>query len=198
MRNGAGQVNCAEEVRGVFTVQLYDSPSCQRMIAQAEASVDWGAAEVSVEAEEGYGAAVEEETRRASALGAADCSSIIRAFDRKVNRIIKPLVKQLWGVALSSHTGTHLVRYSKGNFYAPHTDAALDVSDRYFTVLCYLNHDFTGGQTSFPHLGYTVEPRAGKAVIFPATYLHGSKPVVKGEKYVLVTWLMGPEPLPWI
>jgi predicted 2-oxoglutarate/Fe(II)-dependent dioxygenase YbiX len=122
----------------------------------------------------------------------------VRDFDGSVNRVVKSLVNRIWGVALPRHDGTHLVRYTRGNFYAPHTDAALDVSDRYFTVLCYLNEDFEGGQTSFPLLGHCVEPRAGKAVIFPSTYLHGAEPVLRGEKYVLVTWLMGREPRPWI
>jgi len=187
-----------EEVRGIFTVRLYDEQSCEKMIAQVESSPDWGSAQISVEEDEGYGSAVESETRRASALGPESCSRIARDFDRKVDRIIKPLVKQLWGVTLQEHTGTHLVRYSAGNFYTPHTDAALDESDRFFTVLCYLNGNFSGGQTSFPDLGYSVEPRPGKAVIFPATYLHSSEPVTRGLKYVLVTWLIGSEPLPWI
>jgi predicted 2-oxoglutarate/Fe(II)-dependent dioxygenase YbiX len=197
-RNGAGHEEYAEEVRGVFSVRLYDARSCRAILRRAGASDDWGAAEVSVEEDEGYGSSVEEETRRASALTPARDSPIVREFDRRMNRVVKPLVRRLWGVGLRRHTGTHLVRYTRGNFYAPHTDAALDVSDRYFTVLCYLNDDFEGGQTSFPLLGHSVEPRTGKAVIFPATYLHSSEPVLSGEKYVLVTWLMGPEPPAWI
>lgn len=187
-----------EEVRGVFAVQLYDERSCRAMLRRVAASGDWGAAEILVEEDEGYGSSVEEETRSASALTPARNSPIVREFDRRVNGVVKPLVKRLWGVGLRRHSGTHLVRYSPGNFYAPHTDSALDVSDRYFTVLCYLNDDFEGGRTTFPALGHSVEPRAGKAVIFPATYLHGAEPVLSGEKYVLVTWLTGVEAPPWI
>jgi predicted 2-oxoglutarate/Fe(II)-dependent dioxygenase YbiX len=196
--SAANYADYTEEVKGIFSLQLYDIESCQKLIAEVKACRRWGAAEVSVEEEARYGSQVEEETRRASVLDTSLCSGIVRGFNRKVNRVIKPLVKQLWSVALPRHTGTHLVRYTEGNFYAPHTDAALDVSDRYFTVLCYLNHDFAGGQTSFPHLGHAVEPRAGKAVIFPATYLHSSEPVMKGQKFVLVTWLVGSKLVSWI
>ena len=198
MPNGANGATYSEEVRGIFRIQLYTARLCRQILAQAEACNDWGAAEVSVEEDDSYGSAVEDETRRASALGPNSCVNIMREFDRRVNRVIKPLVRKVWGVGLRRHSGTHLIRYSKGNFYAPHTDAALDVSDRFFTVLCYLNDDFAGGQTSFPQLGYSVEPRAGTAVIFPATYLHSSEPVLNGEKYVIVTWLIGCEPVPWI
>lgn len=188
----------AEEVRGVYAIQLYDERACQSIVRQSRASSNWGAAQISVEEEQGYRSAVEEETRRASVLTPAGRSPIVREFNKKMNRTIKPLVKQLWGIGLRHHSGTHLVCYSPGNFYVPHTDSALDVSDRYFTVLCYLNQNFEGGQTSFPSLTYSVQPRTGKAIVFPATYLHGAEPVLSGKKYVLVTWLIGCEPVPWI
>ena len=141
-RELAGRADFAEEVRGVYAVRLFDARSCRAMLRWAAKSGEWGAAEVSVEEDEGYGAAVEEETRRADAFTPDPGSPLVREFDRKLGRVVKPLVERLWSAGLSSHEGTHLVRYSPGNFYAPHTDAALDYGDRRFTVLCYLNDDF--------------------------------------------------------
>jgi predicted 2-oxoglutarate/Fe(II)-dependent dioxygenase YbiX len=100
---------------------------------------------------------------------------------------------------LSECQGTQLVRYKPGGHYVPHTDAGADeFANRYFTVLCYLNQDFEGGKTSFPSLNYAATPRAGKALIFPATYLHCAEPVVRGEKLILLSWVCGPVPIRWV
>jgi predicted 2-oxoglutarate/Fe(II)-dependent dioxygenase YbiX len=64
--------------------------------------------------------------------------------------------------------------------------------------VCYLNDDFEGGRTLFPALDYAVTPEAGRAVLFPSTYLHGSEPVIKGRKFVLVSWIDGPVAVKWI
>jgi len=90
------------------------------------------------------------------------------------------------------------VRYEPGNYYAAHTDTGMNLLDRYFTVLCYLNDDFEGGQTSFPTLLYSAAPRRGKAVVFPSTYVHRADPVTRGEKYVIVSWMMGAPPSRWL
>ena len=196
--NAAGAVRFVEEVKGILAVQLYDARTCRAIISEAERLNDWGAAEVGVEEDDdAWGSAVEPETRLASAFTPALNSPIARRFDKRVNGVIKPLVMQSWGVRFRRHSGTHLIRYAPGGFYVPHTDAGLDESDRGFTVICYLNDDFEGGRTSFPPLRYSVSPRPGKAVIFPATYLHCAEPVISGEKYVIVTWLMGREPIQW-
>jgi predicted 2-oxoglutarate/Fe(II)-dependent dioxygenase YbiX len=90
------------------------------------------------------------------------------------------------------------VRYSPGDYYVAHSDVIPGDDYRYFTVLCYLNEEFEGGQTSFPVLGHRVTPRAGTAVVFPSSYLHRAEPVAGGEKYVIVTWLCGPPPVRWL
>jgi predicted 2-oxoglutarate/Fe(II)-dependent dioxygenase YbiX len=61
-----------------------------------------------------------------------------------------------------------------------------------------LNDDFTGGRTLFPTLNYATTPAAGQAIIFPSNYLHGSEPVSRGKKFVLVSWIDGPVPIKWI
>lgn len=42
---------------------------------------------------------------------------------------------------------------------------------RAFVALIYLNNDFEGGQLVFPTLKRIIEPKVGKLVIFPASYL---------------------------
>ncbi len=87
-----------------------------------------------------------------------------------MDEIIKPLIKRIFGVSLSKHVDTQILRYPPGGHYIPHQDVGSDLLDRYFTVVCYLNDDFEGGRTWFPSLNYSVVPQAGKAVFFPASF----------------------------
>jgi hypothetical protein len=197
--NPANTVRYTEEVSGVLAVRLYSPRSCRSLIQQAKALPGWGAARVGVEeGSDSYGAAVEPETRLALSCTPTANSGVIREFNWKMNNVIKPVVKKFWGVSLKRHADTHLVRYIPGNFYAPHTDTGADVNDRYFTVLCYLNDSFRGGQTTFFSLNHSVQPQSGKAIVFPSTYVHSAEPVDEGEKYILVSWLIGAQPMRWI
>ena len=191
-------VNYVEKMCGVFSVELYDSAACDSIIKYAENSADWAEAAIGEEHTGEYQSAVRPEYRAAQTFSPPYRSKVNREFDWKLNTVIKPLVKEIWRSDLKEHSGTHVVRYSPGGFYVAHADAGLDVNDRYFTVLCYLNDDFEGGQTSFPLLDFSITPQKGSAVIFPATYLHRGEPVLKGQKYILVSWLTGENPIQFI
>lgn len=191
-------VEYTEEIKGILAVELYDARACRSLIEHAKDTDAWTEAKVSEHASGSFNSATRPEARLASVLAPARESEIRRDFDEKMESIIKPLVKEVWGVSLKQHAETHFVRYAPGNYYTPHSDTGLHRHDRYFTVICYLNDDFEGGQTSFPQLNYAVTPRCGKAVIFPATYLHCAEPVTSGEKYILVSWLTGTPPTRWI
>jgi predicted 2-oxoglutarate/Fe(II)-dependent dioxygenase YbiX len=191
-------IEYTEEIRGILAVELYQPDACRSIIERAKAFDGWTEAKVSEHIEDAFNPATRPEARRASVLAPPRESELRREFDLKMESIVKPLVKEVWGVDLKQHGETHFVRYCPGNYYTPHSDTGLHRSDRYFTVICYLNDDFEGGQTSFSQLGYWVAPRRGKAVVFPATYLHCAEPVISGEKYILVSWLMGHPPTRWI
>ena len=109
-----------------------------------------------------------------------------------------PLVNQHWQVNLANHSGTHILKYGPADHYVPHLDTGPGFEDRYFSVVCYLNDDFSGGLTSFPGLDYAATPETGKAIVFPSNYLHCSEPVISGEKIVMVSWINGPTPVKWI
>jgi predicted 2-oxoglutarate/Fe(II)-dependent dioxygenase YbiX len=187
-----------EEIRGVLSLQLYDMQECRFIIEEIKRSAAWIDAKVSERTQGGFNAATRVDARRASVLPTAAESEIKLAFDKKMESSVKPLVNRAWRASLKQHAETHFVRYVPGNYYTPHSDTGIHRQDRYFTVVCYLNEDFEGGGTSFPKLNYTVTPRSGKAVIFPSTYMHSADPVTRGEKYILVSWLLGQPPVRWI
>ncbi len=187
-----------KEIRGIVSLQLFDAATCKRMVKSVNDQKAWSPATIGEQSGESYQSAFRSEYRSAFAYTPPVESAIRKQFDLKIRTVIRPVVRQAWRRDFKRHEDTHLVRYMPGGFYVSHADAGLDVSDRYFTVLCYLNDSFIGGQTSFPTLSFSFTPQIGKAIVFPATYVHRAEPVVKGRKYVLVSWLIGPDPIRWI
>ena len=61
----------------------------------------------------------------------------------------------------------------------------------------YINDEYEGGATTFPMLGYSVTPKAGRLVAWMnatakgkplSKMLHYAEPVMKGEKIVVQQW----------
>lgn len=189
----------AEEIPGIIALRLFDEGECGAALECVRAATGWNEAKVLLRGEDGSYASVLRPERAASTLAPALDSLLARSFDARMDAVVKPVVRRVWGVELPRHSSTHVVRYGPGHHYHDHSDV-IDGEEpyRYFSVVCYLNEDFEGGRTAFPALGYAVAPGRGKAVIFPSTYLHRAEPVTSGEKYVLVSWLTGRLPVRWI
>jgi len=64
---------------------------------------------------------------------------------------------------------------------------------RMLILMVYLNDDFGGGETVFPHYGDSIKPKKGNILMFPPMwmYLHrGNPPLAPGfAKYFLMTYL---------
>lgn len=113
----------------------------------------------------------------------------------------------------------NVLRYEIGQRYASHYDAfnpkeyGPQRSQRVASFLLYLSDVEEGGETMFPYedglnmnsgydfekcIGLKVKPRQGDGLLFYSTMvnstidpmsLHGSCPVIKGEKWVATKWL---------
>ncbi len=188
-----------EESHGVVSLRLYEPAECDLIVESIKKLGGWNAALIR-EAEEGgnYNIVARSDVRSASTLNSPEVERLYDEFERKLDLLVKPLIRQLWKLDLRTHSGSHLLKYEAADHYQPHRDTGLGFDGRYFSVVCYLNDDFTGGRTLFPTLNYAVTPEAGMAIIFPSNYLHGSEPVIQGRKFVLVSWIDGPEPVKWI
>lgn len=99
-------------------------------------------------------------------------------------------------------------KYEKGEKFLPHIDNAYAPSATrrsIFTVIIYLNDDFTGGRTRFykrqqdiPFLEQldnnaileTVVPKTGSCVIFNHDLLHDGEAITQGTKYIIRTEVM--------
>ena len=84
--------------------------------------------------------------------------------------------------------------YKEGDgFYKHHVDAG-DVMtiDRVLSMLLYLT-DVEGGELVFPRLNYSIQPKAGRMVVFPSSwmYVHGANMPTKGDRYVIRIFILG-------
>ena len=73
-----------------------------------------------------------------------------------------------------------------------HFDALGPVANRYLVFLWYLNDVESGGATTFPVLDVTVQPKAGRLLMFPPYWMfqhEGTQPV-SGDKYILSTYFL--------
>jgi hypothetical protein len=188
-----------EESRGVVSLRLYEPAECNAIVERIERIDGWNAALIREEQENGdYNIVARSDVRSASMLHPSAVPGLYDEFELKLERLVKPIIRQRWKLDLKTHSGTHLIKYEPSDHYRPHQDTGVGFDDRYFSVVCYLNDDFTGGRTLFPTLNYATTPAAGQAIIFPSNYLHGSEPVSRGKKFVLVSWIDGPVPIKWI
>lgn len=87
-----------------------------------------------------------------------------------------------------------VLRYLDGGaFHATHTDYhpyGPLLNRRHLTGVGFLNNVKTGGQLLFPQQGFSVNPEAGKFVIFPSGWTHSHKtlPPVGQSRYVFQMW----------
>jgi predicted 2-oxoglutarate/Fe(II)-dependent dioxygenase YbiX len=192
-------ISYREESRGVVSVCLYNRAECREIVERVKDYTDWMAARVR-EARDSvnYESLTHPEVRSARILVTGEAKELYRQFDSRMNSLLKPLIKEIWRIDLADHSGTQFLRYGPADHYVPHQDTGPGFEHRYFSVVCYLNDDFAGGQTAFSGLNYAATPEAGKAIVFPSSYLHGSEPMISGEKFVVVSWVNGPTPINWI
>ena len=92
-----------------------------------------------------------------------------------------------------------VLRYGPGQQYRPHHDAiAGTTNQRGWTMLIYLNENYSGGQTRFFPSGLTVRGQRGDALLFrnllqdgspdPAAQ-HAGLPVTAGHKWLATRWI---------
>ena len=110
------------------------------------------------------------------------------------------LIAEEVGEDVSHFLTCNILRYTKGQHFAPHFDATPnDGGIRLKTFMLYLNDDYTGGETHFPNVGATLTPKTGKIVWWQnyddnnkmiLASMHESLPVKTGTKFVAVISLM--------
>lgn len=135
---------------------------------------------------------------------------------RNVNRVILPVYKgigarlaavgldanaQRWGFDVKKANQSEFLKYpAGGGRYKGHIDTFLSKEPqnlqecRKVTVLAFLNDDYKGGKFFLQtgHEKMYPPQKKGTVIAFPSFILHGVEDVEEGERYSVVTWLVGP------
>lgn len=140
--------------------------------------------------------------------GRTSSTALVRDIAPDADRKIKAALGILLGIDARYCEPLQIQRYQPGQEYQIHADwfdknhpgydkNVKDQGQRTWTCLIYLNDDFAGGETHFPHIKLKVKPEQGKACIWnnltptgdvnQNTY-HSGLTVNKGDKYILTAW----------
>jgi len=116
---------------------------------------------------------------------------------------VLPLVQQAFTFPVTQLEGYKVVAYQGGEqgHFALHRDnTSPDTRHRRLALSLLLSEDYEGGELVFPEFGATgsgaagsdavgYRPAAGSAVVFSGSLLHGVRPVTRGRRDVLLTFL---------
>jgi hypothetical protein len=80
-----------------------------------------------------------------------------------------------------------------GGYHSPHFEQSRGrsgMAERFAVWMIYLNDDFEGGSTYFPHQDVEIKPKAGMLAIWPAAYTHQHYAVnnLIGNKWAATGW----------
>lgn len=148
----------------------------------------------------GRGIAHPVRTSDAAVIGPAREDLVLRALNHRIAAISNTAITQ--GEALT------VLRYRPGQQYRSHLDTITPTrNQRVLTVIVYLNHGFSGGETVFARAGLTIRPAPGDAILFANTTAdgtpdpasqHAGLPVGQGAKWIATRWIRARAYDPWI
>jgi len=101
------------------------------------------------------------------------------------HELISKFISEL-GFNINQFSKYMISKYSEGSHIRPHRDTNVYNTARMFTIICYLNDDFQGGEIFFPEMSQTLKPKAGELLLFYSELLHGVKPILSGFRYCIV------------
>lgn len=97
-------------------------------------------------------------------------------------------------LVMTDDSGYEVLRYRKGEQFDVHIDTIVGRTEGYrqLSAVCYLNNNYSGGETFFPRQQIKFRPEPGDILLFPSNfcYPHASLPVTTGTKYSVVTWFV--------
>ena len=128
-----------------------------------------------------------------------------KCYEDEVAKRVSARIENVTGIPEPNAEYLQLLRYEPGQYYNTHHDYIEYQRERQYgvrtlTFFLYLNDVDAGGGTEFPILGFTVQPKKGRAVIWPSVLNedpnakddrtdHGALPVEEGIKYGANAWI---------
>jgi hypothetical protein len=118
---------------------------------------------------------------------------LLRTLTGSVGSRLMPEIERAFGFRTTRFEGFKIAWYDEryGGFFAPHRDnLAPSNAHRVFGLSVNLNDEYDGGELAFPEYGdERYRAPAGAAMVFSCSLLHQVLPVVRGSRFVLLSFL---------
>jgi hypothetical protein len=186
-------VSVEEVAPGIFVTRAFEAHEAAAIVAAAECATSWQDAGINANLD------VDRSVRDAEVLfeptdsaESAERTLIAHCRDRlfTATRTIAGTVAPKTVLA-----EIQIVRYHPGGRYVEHRDTPeLGATPRALSLVCYLNGDFTGGETVFINPNIAIPIVTGTVVAFSPVLLHRAEPIITGTKYVITAWYHVPPP----
>lgn len=159
----------------VLMIDFMTRTECQKLIDKAEKYGHW---------ESMYGDKFPGQELRIRVLDINLFNKLEEHFKQHINPAIE---KYWWPLQMYGLRDAFIIKYTPETqkSLSCHHDASL------VSTICYLNDDYTGGDTYFPRQKFSTEDvPVGKMVLWPGQVTHGheGREVTSGSKYALVIW----------
>lgn len=118
---------------------------------------------------------------------------LLRDLTQHVGRRIIPAVRKAFAFEATAFEGFKVGAYDaidEGFFDAHRDNLSVATAHRRFAVSINLNDDYEGGELVFPEYSDAGQrPAAGEALVFSGSLLHAVRPVTRGRRLVLLSFL---------
>lgn len=118
---------------------------------------------------------------------------LLRELTAHIGRRVMPELQKAFAYRASRFEGFKIGCYTaddEGFFQAHRDNLSPATAHRRFALSLNLNDDYDGGELRFPEYGRRLyRPAAGEALVFSGSHLHEVRPVVRGRRFVLLSFL---------
>jgi hypothetical protein len=181
------RVSVEEVAPSIFVTRAFESDEAAAIVAAAECATSWQDAGINANLD------VDRSIRDAEVLfESADPALIGRCRDYLFTAT-RPIAAAVAPKTVLAEI--QIVRYHAGGRYIEHRDTPeIGATPRALSLVCYLNNDFTGGETVFINPNITIPIVTGTVVAFSPVLLHRAEPIITGTKYIITAWYHVPPP----
>jgi predicted 2-oxoglutarate/Fe(II)-dependent dioxygenase YbiX len=165
---------------------------CARLIERWETQ---GSVETGVETiVEGARAEATDVRRKRRRDHTVEDQQLLRELTRHIGDRVFPELQKAFAFAAGGFEGFKIGCYTsedRGHFEAHRDNLSTATAHRRFGLTLNLNDDYDGGELRFGEYGPTrYRPAAGEALVFSGTHLHEVLPVVRGRRFVLLSFVL--------
>ncbi len=115
-------------------------------------------------------------------------------YERVIEKI-REINARYYGFLLQQLTDFQVLEYENTGFYDTHVDIGTgETSRRKLSLVLFLTprEEYEGGELILKPNFSQISQIQGSAVVFPSYIPHQIKPVTKGVRHTMVTWVIGP------